>query len=141
MRAGRLEQVASPGELYSAPASVFVAEFVGTMNRVPADYLGPGGVRVLGTVVPVSGEAPAAAGPVDALVRPESLTAEPDAGGNAVVTGRTFLGSLTRVTVRLPGEVEVKVDKPSTAAAALDPGTTVQVALAGTAPVLVDWQR
>lgn len=32
MRDGRLEQVASPGELYMQPQSRFVAEFVGAMN-------------------------------------------------------------------------------------------------------------
>ena len=37
MRAGRLEQVADPAELYSRPATAFVAEFVGTMNRLPAE--------------------------------------------------------------------------------------------------------
>ena len=42
MRAGKLEQVATPDELYSRPATAFVAEFVGTMNRLPAE-LGHGG--------------------------------------------------------------------------------------------------
>ena len=35
MRAGKLEQVAAPDELYDRPATAFVAEFVGTMNRLP----------------------------------------------------------------------------------------------------------
>ena len=39
MRTGRLEQIATPDELYAAPASPFVAEFVGTMNRIPAGVL------------------------------------------------------------------------------------------------------
>ena len=34
MRAGRLEQCAAPSELYDRPATPFVAEFVGTMNRL-----------------------------------------------------------------------------------------------------------
>ncbi len=37
MRAGKLEQVAAPDELYSRPATAFVAEFVGTMNRLPGE--------------------------------------------------------------------------------------------------------
>ncbi|MFL6094200.1 MAG: ABC transporter ATP-binding protein, partial [Blastococcus sp.] len=40
LRAGRLEQVASPDELYERPATAFVAEFVGTMNRLPARLSG-----------------------------------------------------------------------------------------------------
>ncbi|MEV1019596.1 ABC transporter ATP-binding protein [Streptomyces sp. NPDC050264] len=34
MNAGRVEQVGTPGELYEAPASVFVASFVGTSNTL-----------------------------------------------------------------------------------------------------------
>ena len=36
MRAGQLEQCAAPAELYDRPATPFVAEFVGTMNRLDA---------------------------------------------------------------------------------------------------------
>jgi hypothetical protein len=39
--------------------------------------------------------------------------------------------------VLLSGDVAVKVDKPSPAAAGLVPGTSVQVAIAGAEPVLV----
>ena len=39
LRSGRLEQVASPDELYERPATAFVAEFVGTMNRAARDGL------------------------------------------------------------------------------------------------------
>src|SRR5205085_11526537 len=34
MSAGRVQQVGTPAEIYSEPASPFVAEFVGTMNRI-----------------------------------------------------------------------------------------------------------
>ena len=40
MREGRLEQIAEPSELYARPATAFVAEFVGTMNRVPGQLDG-----------------------------------------------------------------------------------------------------
>jgi putative spermidine/putrescine transport system ATP-binding protein len=138
MRDGRLEQLAVPSELYSRPATVFVAEFVGTMNRVPGDYDGLDEVSVLGSVVPVAGEHPAdLTGAVDVLVRPEGLRVDAAAGGNGIVTDLTFLGSLTRVTALLSGDVQVKVDKPSTAAASLVPGTSVQVRVAAGEPVLV----
>jgi len=138
MREGRLEQIATPSELYSRPASVFVAEFVGTMNRLPGEYAGLDEVSVLGAVVPVAGDRQSGlAGVVDVLVRPEGLTVDEVPSGNGIVTGLTFLGSLTRVSVRLSGDVEVKVDKPSTAAVGLVPGTSVQVSLAGAEPVLV----
>ncbi|HSZ43582.1 MAG TPA: ABC transporter ATP-binding protein [Trebonia sp.] len=144
MRAGRLEQVAAPDELYSRPATAFVAEFVGTMNRLPGDLAG-GTVTVLSAGVPVrdsgqaGGEGVLASvpdGPVDVLVRPEGLTVEVAEGGNGIVSARTFLGAITRIGVLLSGDTEVAVDVPSTAAAAMVPGTAVRVALAAV-PVLV----
>jgi len=136
MRSGRLEQVATPDELYSRPATAFVAEFVGIMNRLPGE-LGSGGtaVTVLGSTLPVQEGGPTS-GPVDALVRPENLTVTPADDGNGIVASRTFLGSITRVAVLLSGDTEVAVDVPSTASAAMTPGTAVQVAIPP-APVLV----
>jgi putative spermidine/putrescine transport system ATP-binding protein len=136
MRAGRLEQVAEPAELYARPATAFVAEFVGTMNRLPAE-LGDGGkvVTVLGVTVPAQDGGPAS-GRVDALVRPENLTVTAAEGGNGIVTNRTFLGAVTRVAVRLSGDVEVSVDVSSGAALEMSPGTAVRVGLPA-APVLV----
>jgi putative spermidine/putrescine transport system ATP-binding protein len=136
MRAGRLEQVAEPAELYARPATAFVAEFVGTMNRLPAE-LGDGGkvVTVLGVTVPAQEGGPAS-GPVDALVRPENLTVAAAEGGNGIVTNRTFLGAVTRVAVRLSGDIEVSVDVSSGVALEMSPGTAVRVSLPA-APVLV----
>jgi putative spermidine/putrescine transport system ATP-binding protein len=148
MRDGRLEQVADPSELYSRPATAFVAEFVGTMNRLPGELAGPGTVMVLGASCAVIGhgghggagsppiEDSPVSGPVDVLVRPEGLTVAAAEGGNGIVSGRTFLGAITRVAVLLSGDTEVRVDLASAAALAIPPGTSVQVGLPA-APVLV----
>jgi putative spermidine/putrescine transport system ATP-binding protein len=142
MKDGKLEQIATPAELYSTPATAFVAEFVGTMNRIPGSYSGGDDVSVLGVVVPVHGErSRVVSGDVDVLVRPEGLTVEAVAGGNGIVTDRTFLGSLTRVSVLLSGDVAVKVDKSSSAAASLTPGTSVQLGIAPGELVLVAERR
>ena len=136
MRDGRLEQVADPSELYSRPATAFVAEFVGTMNRLPGELAGPGTVTVLGVSCAVIEGGGPMSGPVDVLVRPEGLTVAPASGGNGIVSGRTFLGAVTRLAVLLSGDTEVRVDVPSATALAMAPGTSVQVALPPT-PVLV----
>jgi putative spermidine/putrescine transport system ATP-binding protein len=134
LRDGRLEQVASPDELYERPATAFVAEFVGTMNRVPATLRGSE-VELLGTRRPVAGTAPAS-GSVVALVRPEALLVEADPAGIGRVVTRTFSGASTRVAVALPDGAEVKVDLASAVSADLTPGTAVTVRPAER-PVLV----
>jgi putative spermidine/putrescine transport system ATP-binding protein len=136
MRAGRLEQVAAPDELYDRPATAFVAEFVGTMNRLPGS-LGSDGrsVTVLGAAVPVQDGGPSS-GPVTVLVRPENLTVAPAEGGNGIVFLRTFLGATSRITVLLSGDLQVLVDVPSTHAAAMTPGASVAVGVPSD-PVLV----
>jgi putative spermidine/putrescine transport system ATP-binding protein len=133
LRQGRLEQVASPDELYERPATAFVAEFVGTMNRLPAEPV-DGGVRLLGVRRPVSGGLPPA--PLVALVRPESLAVRADPGGAGRVVTRTFSGATTRLAVALPGDLEVAVDVASADSAELVPGAAVTVTPAER-PVLV----
>jgi putative spermidine/putrescine transport system ATP-binding protein len=134
MRGGRLEQCAPPAELYGRPATAFVAEFVGTMNRIPGrsahDH-----VEVLGRRLPIDGDAPA--GPeVDVLVRPEAVrvSAEPEGGARIIATA--FLGPVTRLTVRLPDDTLVKADLPTHDAAALSAGAAVTLTLSDR-PVLV----
>ena len=138
MRSGKLEQLATPSELYARPATAFVAEFVGTMNRIPADPDGDGRVRVLDSALPIRGDRPD--GSLDALIRPEELRITAAPNGNAIVTIATFLGSITRVHALLSGDVTVMVDVPSTESAALAPGTSVQVSVAET-EVLVTGRR
>jgi putative spermidine/putrescine transport system ATP-binding protein len=138
MSHGKLEQIAAPDELYEHPATAFVAEFVGVMNRIPAELRG-GMVTCLGCTVPVKGDSVRDLGgdsAVDVLVRPEGLTMEVAENGNGIVTTKTFLGSVTRVGVLLSGDVTVLVDKPSAEAAALAPGTSVSVTLPAD-PVLI----
>ena len=133
MSNGQLEQIAAPDELYDHPATAFVAEFVGVMNRIPGELQSAGTVAVLGVTVPVRGESQAEAfggdRAVDVLVRPEGLRMEVIENGNGIVTTRTFLGSVTRVGVMLSGDVAVRIDKSSSEAAALAPGTSVSVTL------------
>jgi putative spermidine/putrescine transport system ATP-binding protein len=134
MHDGRLEQIATPDELYDRPATPFVAEFVGVMNRIPASLLELLGASGLAADLTPHRERPGSA--VDVLVRPEGLRITASPTGNGIVVGRTFLGQLTRVSVRLSGDVVVQVDQQSTQAAGIALGDPVDVSLAG-APVMV----
>jgi putative spermidine/putrescine transport system ATP-binding protein len=98
MNAGNIEQIGTPEELYSTPASAFVANFVGLSNHVDAE-LQDGVAVVHGVRLPVLGSA-LLTGPVVAMVRPEDI-AFADQGLAATVIATSFLGSLRRTQVRL----------------------------------------
>jgi putative spermidine/putrescine transport system ATP-binding protein len=135
MYQGKLEQLAAPAELYSRPATAFVAEFVGTMNRLPG-LMNGGTVTVAGRSLPVDGTAPASGSEVDVLVRPEAITLRPAEDGGGLIITTTFLGSVTRVRARLADGTEVSADLPSHQASALTAGTHVTLEL-DEQPVLV----
>ncbi|AWW41460.1 ABC transporter ATP-binding protein [Streptomyces cadmiisoli] len=129
MRAGRLEQCAEPAELYGRPATPFVAEFVGTMSRIPGT-LEEHDVEVLGQRLPVEGPVPGSgASEVDVLVRPEAVRVDADAAGSARVVATAFLGAVVRATVRLADGTDVKADLPAHDAAGLTVGSAVGVSL------------
>ncbi|MFI8913104.1 ABC transporter ATP-binding protein [Streptomyces sp. NPDC053513] len=134
LNAGKLEQCAAPAELYRRPATAFVAEFVGTMNRLPGRLTDAGLVEAAGSRLPVDGDAPGTRD-VEVLVRPENVTVTADAGGEAVVVSTSFFGSVTRVHLDHRG-TPVKADLPSRDAGELTPGTRATVGLAPH-PVLV----
>ncbi len=133
MNAGRLEQLAPPAELYSAPATKFVGEFVGLSNRLPATVQG-GTASVLGRDVPaLEGST---SGPGFALVRPEALSVVADADGPATVTTVQFLGPLSRVTCTLADGSTVIAQLASSDALRLTPGDVVRLEVEPS-PVLV----
>jgi len=141
MNAGRLEQIATPAELYDAPATPFVGEFVGVSNRIPATVR-DGHAQVLGSALPVLPGSAADSGV--ALVRPESLgVARLDQGavpsaaeGTATVAAVSFLGAVSRVNMRLADGTLVVAQLTSAEALHLSVGDRVRVEVAPT-PVLV----
>ena len=83
MRDGRIEQIGTPLEIYHQPASLFVAEFIGAMNLVPAMPLRHGEIQ-LGTArlaCATDGHAPGTA--VRAAVRPEDIVCTGKVNGHA----------------------------------------------------------
>lgn len=94
---GRVEQVGTPADLYERPASLFVAGFIGAMNRLPLDVTG-GGTARLGTLV-LNLPVPGGAAPGMALslcIRPEGVElTEPANQAPALADG----------ALRLPGRI------------------------------------
>ncbi len=127
MNKGRLEQLDHPQKLYAQPASAFVADFVGLMNRVDATVV-DGRVRVLGHEVATL-DGSVGSGPGLALVRPEQVRVVPDVAGTAEVTTVSFQGALSRVQVRVDDGTELLAQLSGAAAGRLEVGTKVVVDL------------
>jgi iron(III) transport system ATP-binding protein len=100
MRAGRIEQSGSPEEIYSRPQSRWMAEFVGEIETIPGEARGGRAVCELGSF-PAEGAAP---GPIDVMVRPESLAVSlhgPQGAASAEVVSRRFFGHDQLIELRL----------------------------------------
>jgi len=135
MYGGRIEQMGSPAEMYSAPATPFVAEFIGTMNRLEGTVV-DGGVDHGGKKLTIEAASGRPTGQrVLVLVRPETVEVTPANGaaasGNTLVgdvVTQTFLGPVTRLKILGTG-VDVIADVPTQTALGLPVGTRVAAAL------------
>ncbi|HHU39748.1 MAG TPA: ABC transporter ATP-binding protein [Propionibacterium sp.] len=126
MQEGRLEQIGTPEEIYTAPRSGFVADFIGVTNRL-AGRAASGVADVLGQRVPLLDGS--ADGDVAVLVRPENIELEPDAAGSAEVVVVGFLGAHSRVQLRLQDGTLVSAQVPVSEAHALTVGGRVALRL------------
>ena len=122
MSAGRVEQIATPIDIYRRPASLFVAGFIGSANLLPgtvaaADAQGArvdlvaGGSATLVASQFADGLRPAVGDRVTIMVRPEHLTLSamrPSADGiEGRVTDVVFQGASVRVVARTSDGAEV----------------------------------
>jgi iron(III) transport system ATP-binding protein len=136
MNHGVIEQVGAPSEIYTRPATAFVADFVGTMNFLEAkaidgDALSVGGLRLVapGHGIPADGAARVGFRPEDARVSAEAGIN----GIEATIASVSFLGSFVRASiapVALP-ETTMVVDLSANDMRdrMLAPGSTVVVTL------------
>jgi putative spermidine/putrescine transport system ATP-binding protein len=111
MYGGVIEQMGTPSEMYTAPRTPFVAEFIGTMNRLEAHVIdgSAGEVEHAGTRLHIAAARGRPTGErVLILIRPEALELHAAVnGGNganggdntlgAEVVTQTFLGPVTRL--------------------------------------------
>jgi iron(III) transport system ATP-binding protein len=143
MQAGRVAQVGTARDLYRAPRSVFVAQFIGRVNLLPARVVraGPGAATVAlwrrEVTVPADG-AGAIGADVSLVLRPESVGllaagAAPPAGEIAVdgvVRSRTFLGEKVEYTVEVDGASLLTVAYDPLRHGLFESGARVQVTCA-----------
>jgi iron(III) transport system ATP-binding protein len=110
MNQGRLEQVGEPEQCYRAPATRFVARFLGD-GVFLRGCLASGQVHT--PLGPASLAAPDAAarcardGEVDVLVRPHDLGLEPACDGNARILWGRYEGETRLYVIRLDGGLDL----------------------------------
>lgn len=83
---GKIQQIGSPQEIYDAPRTPFVADFVGSSNVLSADFV----ASLIGQNRPAS-------------LRPESVELRTQ-GHAAQVVSHAFLGATTRLSLSLEGQ-------------------------------------
>ncbi len=145
MSEGRLEQLDVPAKVYREPATPFVAQFVGVANTLRCRI--DGGAAVMRDYRLPLDESVAGQDGSEArlVVRPEEIRLaaadadHPGGGLRGTVLTQSFLGPVTRVTVRLSGEEaeSLHVDLPSYEASAYPVGGEVTVLLEPRRPMLV----
>jgi putative spermidine/putrescine transport system ATP-binding protein len=105
MNAGVLEQMDTPREIYARPETLFVATFIGTMNRLDASIDGRGFLRAGPFTVPVPEALHGrATGALVAGIRPEDVVLSGGGDGLACTVEHDIdLGHYRRVSLRADG--------------------------------------
>jgi sulfate transport system ATP-binding protein len=113
MSHGKVEQIGTPTEIYTQPATPFVLEFLGEANRIACRRLG---VRLEAVAAPghvighVEGRL-AADGEVMLFVRPHDLVLTPHPGGPAVIRQIKVTGAFAKIEA-LMGETPITAMLP-----------------------------
>jgi iron(III) transport system ATP-binding protein len=133
MKDGVIAQEGSPRDLYEAPASAFIADFMGEANVVPCDVISVEGADAtirIGTLEHTVPSRNAKPGPAKLAVRPNSITLEPGSGA-------AFPGQITHAAY-LGDHVEYEVETSTGKLFVIDPA--VERALAPATEVAVGFK-
>ncbi len=114
MHAGALEQMDAPEQLYTRPATLFVATFIGTMNVLSGRVESDGWVAAGPFRLPRPADAALTPGQsVTVGVRPEDLILEERGSGRPAAIGQVLdLGHYRRLMLRLDGGIALTAFLP-----------------------------
>ncbi|NEN87500.1 MAG: ABC transporter ATP-binding protein [Okeania sp. SIO3H1] len=135
MRAGCVEQFGTPEDIYTQPASQFVAEFVTQANFLPARRQGQLWETELGDFELTDNHLFCGKigsldefDQVELMIRQENLMLKPDDGGSIVIRDRQFLGREFRYSLRTESGQELIAR--TTPQVALPIGIKIKVSIA-----------
>ena len=117
---GRVEQVGPPQEIYSAPATTFVAGFLGAANIFDAEVLELAGssavCSAMNTRLGAAVDGSTRVGPAAVVIRPERITLQDP--GAPVSQGHNTIGGTVAEVVYLGSSTQVHVDVGAPSASA-----------------------
>jgi putative spermidine/putrescine transport system ATP-binding protein len=132
MARGRIEQVSSPTEIYDAPATLFVNQFVGTMNVLTGEFLKDGAaarVALSGATFDMPADARFANGArVAVSIRPEHLRVVRSGGLAGTVKAVLPLGAHVVYDIEIAPGISLKVSEPREGQPMRESGARVNVA-------------
>ena len=103
---GTIEQVGTPLEIYREPATLFVADFIGEMNQIPAIAGGKNSVQVGDITLSSNAHSQTNGAKGILTIRPEDIVPQGKAGKSTskniitvTITEMEFLGSFWRATL------------------------------------------
>ena len=116
LRAGKIEQLGSPEDIYQHPQTAFVAEFLGGTNMLPGIAGAFDGdkteVAACGTTISVRGKVASVGQKVLLSIRPEALRLAEGSDGPLLQTElvlREFLGQIQRLHAALPDGTPIRI--------------------------------
>ncbi|MDO5705741.1 MAG: ABC transporter ATP-binding protein [Paracoccus sp. (in: a-proteobacteria)] len=132
MHQGVADQIGPPHEIYTRPATDFVANFVGTLNRLPATVLdaASGVVDLAGVRLTLNRPLPQGSLTAQIGARPEALMPVRQGGIPVTIGSVEYLGAVQRVRGKLGDGADVVFDSLSRSGAAPPaPGDVVELTL------------
>jgi sulfate transport system ATP-binding protein len=122
MSQGRIEQIGSPDDVYDHPASPFVFDFLGNVNRLDC-VIDQGLIRLPGLAPLAPAPAAALEGPVIAFIRPHDIDIVPAAEGPGLIRLVHAVGPQVRIEIDLAGQtLEATMDRERLRDLRLTPG-------------------
>lgn len=128
MRAGKLQQVGGPREIYNGPVNRFVADFIGETNFLTGTLAGGKVTLPTGEVLDVPDAT--GSGDVTLAIRPEQIRVGTDGPVEAVLTQTVYFGTDTHCHLRLKDGTEVvaRLQSPPSGEVGLTKGDTLRLA-------------
>jgi putrescine transport system ATP-binding protein len=132
MRAGRIEQIGAPAEIYERPATRFVASFIGQMNFLEGCVENGAFIGGFGRLPAPESELPAGARATLAM-RPERVAIHPpgaqEPGLDAIVEDVAFRGETIHIRLRLSSGESLRVSRSADGGAGVAVGDAARVTI------------